>query len=88
MLSQLSYEEMLGLTEENFEASLGGQPVTQGARRKILLSIAKLRERPIILKLIQQVCNTFSHPFLLQGPYQLHLNPFLNTLSFVPLIMD
>lgn len=52
---------MLNLTEENFDVtveSVGAGSVTQGAQRKILLSIAKLRERYITLSNIEQVCTT------------------------------
>ncbi|KAK3907985.1 Protein Smaug-like protein 1 [Frankliniella fusca] len=41
LFAQLSYEEMLNLTEEKL-ATLG---VTKGARHKIVLSVRKLRER-------------------------------------------
>uniref|UniRef100_A0A1B6EQB0 Protein Smaug n=1 Tax=Cuerna arida TaxID=1464854 RepID=A0A1B6EQB0_9HEMI len=48
LFSQLTYAQMLNLKEETFEAtveSVEAGPVTQGAQRKILLSIAKLRDR-------------------------------------------
>ncbi|KAL1138895.1 hypothetical protein AAG570_008957 [Ranatra chinensis] len=57
LFSQLSYEQMLSLNEDNFDAILdqvGGGTVTQGARRKIVLSIAKLRERSGLLALLEQ----------------------------------
>ncbi|KAJ4426523.1 hypothetical protein ANN_27337 [Periplaneta americana] len=41
LFAQLSYEEMLALTEEQ----LAAQGVTKGARHKIIISIRKLRER-------------------------------------------
>ncbi|KAK9511494.1 hypothetical protein O3M35_000137 [Rhynocoris fuscipes] len=57
LLCQLSYEQILSLTEENFDSvldSIGGGPVTQGARRKIILSIVKLRERATLLDNLEQ----------------------------------
>lgn len=48
LFSQLTYAQMLALSDDTFEATLeqiGAGPVTQGARRKIILSIAKLRDR-------------------------------------------
>ncbi|XP_075232510.1 protein Smaug homolog 1-like [Lycorma delicatula] len=48
LFSQLTYEQMLSLSEETFDSVLeqiDAGPVTQGARRKVIRSIAKLRER-------------------------------------------
>lgn len=56
--SQLTYTQMINLTEETFEStveSVGAGPVTVGAQRKILLSIAKLRERYQSLCQLEQV---------------------------------
>ena len=58
LFSQLTYAQMLSLSEETFEATLeqiGVGPVTQGARRKIILSIAKLRDRYSNLCQLEQV---------------------------------
>ena len=41
LFAQLTYEEMLALTEEQ----LAAQGVTKGARHKIIISIRKLKER-------------------------------------------
>ncbi|XP_054263512.1 protein Smaug homolog 1 [Macrosteles quadrilineatus] len=54
LFSQLTYAQMLSLSEETFDTvveSVGGglYTVTQGAQRKILLSISKLRDRYGIL---------------------------------------
>uniref|UniRef100_A0A224XLQ0 Putative rna-binding protein involved in translational regulation n=1 Tax=Panstrongylus lignarius TaxID=156445 RepID=A0A224XLQ0_9HEMI len=57
LLCQLSYEQILSLTEENFDSvldTIGGGQVTQGARRKIILSIVKLRERAVLLDSLEQ----------------------------------
>ncbi|CAH1792402.1 unnamed protein product [Owenia fusiformis] len=50
LFQTLTYEEMLGLTEQFLET----QNVTKGARHKIVLSIAKLRERPGLLKQLEK----------------------------------
>ncbi|XP_068681793.1 protein Smaug homolog 2-like isoform X1 [Montipora foliosa] len=50
LFSQLSYEEMLGLSEEY----LDNKGVTKGARNKILLSIKKLSERGEILSRLEK----------------------------------
>lgn len=52
---------MLNLTEETFDAtveSVGAGPVTQGAQRKILLSVNKLRERYGNLCHLEQVSSS------------------------------
>lgn len=57
LFSQLTYEQMLSLNEDNFDLvveQMGGA-VTQGARRKIILSIAKLRDRANLLAALEQV---------------------------------
>lgn len=41
LFAQLSYDEMIALTEEKLEAA----GVTKGARHKIILSITKLKDR-------------------------------------------
>jgi len=51
LFSLLTYEEMLALTEEQLEL----QGVTKGARHKIALSIARLRERPTLLAQLEKV---------------------------------
>ncbi|PSN56961.1 hypothetical protein C0J52_10865 [Blattella germanica] len=48
LFAQLTYEEMLGLTEEQ----LAAQGVTKGARHKIIISIRKLKERYNTLSLV------------------------------------
>lgn len=50
LFSQLTYEQMLNLNEEQLE----NQGVTKGARHKICLSIAKLRERPDQLRQMEK----------------------------------
>lgn len=55
LFSHLSYEQILSLTDENFDSFLDGSvPVTQGARRKIILSIVKLRERVNVLTSLER----------------------------------
>ncbi|XP_075225823.1 protein Smaug homolog 2-like, partial [Lycorma delicatula] len=57
LFSQLTYEQMLSLSEETFDSVLqqiDAGPVTQGARRKVIRSIAKLRE---LCQLEQDVTN-------------------------------
>uniref|UniRef100_A0A8B9LCU9 Sterile alpha motif domain containing 4B n=1 Tax=Astyanax mexicanus TaxID=7994 RepID=A0A8B9LCU9_ASTMX len=50
LFSQMSYEEMMILTEQHLES----QNVTKGARHKIALSIQKLRERQSVLKSLEK----------------------------------
>ncbi|XP_007886325.1 protein Smaug homolog 1 isoform X1 [Callorhinchus milii] len=50
LFSQLTYEEMMGLTEVQLEA----QNVTKGARHKIVLSIQKLKERQNVLRSLEK----------------------------------
>ncbi|XP_066560083.1 protein Smaug homolog 2 isoform X2 [Amia ocellicauda] len=50
LFSQLTYEEMMILTEQHLES----QNVTKGARHKIALSIQKLRERQSVLKSLEK----------------------------------
>ncbi|KYO30135.1 protein Smaug homolog 2 isoform X2 [Alligator mississippiensis] len=50
LFSQLTYEEMMTLTEQHLES----QNVTKGARHKIALSIQKLRERQSVLKSLEK----------------------------------
>uniref|UniRef100_A0A3Q2GP98 Sterile alpha motif domain containing 4B n=1 Tax=Cyprinodon variegatus TaxID=28743 RepID=A0A3Q2GP98_CYPVA len=50
LFSQMTYEEMMILTEQHLES----QNVTKGARHKIALSIQKLRERQGVLKSLEK----------------------------------
>ncbi|XP_068440664.1 protein Smaug homolog 2 isoform X2 [Clinocottus analis] len=50
LFSQMTYEEMMILTEHHLES----QNVTKGARHKIALSIQKLRERQGVLKSLEK----------------------------------
>ncbi|XP_029474860.1 protein Smaug homolog 2 isoform X2 [Rhinatrema bivittatum] len=50
LFSQMSYEEMMTLTEHHLES----QNVTKGARHKIALSIQKLRDRQSVLKSLEK----------------------------------
>ncbi|KAM4642232.1 protein Smaug homolog 2 isoform 2-T2 [Discoglossus pictus] len=50
LFSQMTYEEMMTLTEQHLES----QNVTKGARHKIALSIQKLRERPSVLRSLEK----------------------------------
>ncbi|XP_043553636.1 protein Smaug homolog 1 isoform X4 [Chiloscyllium plagiosum] len=50
LFSQLTYEEMMALTEVQLEA----QHVTKGARHKIVLSIQKLKERQNVLRSLEK----------------------------------
>uniref|UniRef100_A0A3B3UY19 Sterile alpha motif domain containing 4B n=1 Tax=Poecilia latipinna TaxID=48699 RepID=A0A3B3UY19_9TELE len=50
LFSQMTYEEMMILTEQHLES----QNVTKGARHKIALSIQKLRDRQSILKSLEK----------------------------------
>ncbi|XP_038635229.1 protein Smaug homolog 1 isoform X3 [Scyliorhinus canicula] len=50
LFSQLTYEEMMALTEVQLEA----QNVTKGARHKIVLSIQKLKERQNVLRSLEK----------------------------------
>lgn len=55
LFCHLSYEQILSITDENFDTYLeAGLPVTQGARRKIILSIVKLRERANLLAALER----------------------------------
>ncbi|KAF2974132.1 hypothetical protein EK904_004817 [Melospiza melodia maxima] len=49
LFSQMTYEEMMALTECQLEA----QNVTKGARHKIVISIQKLKERQNLLKSLE-----------------------------------
>ncbi|XP_039572466.1 LOW QUALITY PROTEIN: protein Smaug homolog 2 [Passer montanus] len=51
LFAQMSYEEMMTLTERHLET----QNVTKGARHKIALSIQKLRERQSVLRALEKV---------------------------------
>jgi hypothetical protein len=51
LFAQLSYEEMMALTEEQ----LAAHGVTKGARHKIIISIRKLKERHNILCQLEKV---------------------------------
>lgn len=51
MFQQMDYEQMLGLDEAQLET----QGVTKGARRKILQSVQKLRERVDFLRQLEKV---------------------------------
>ncbi|KAM5145942.1 protein Smaug homolog 2 isoform 1-T1 [Mantella aurantiaca] len=50
LFSQMTYEEMMILTEQHLES----QNVTKGARHKIALSIQKLRERQSVLRALEK----------------------------------
>ncbi|XP_018432449.1 PREDICTED: protein Smaug homolog 2 isoform X2 [Nanorana parkeri] len=50
LFSQMTYEEMMTLTEQHLES----QNVTKGARHKIALSIQKLRERQSVLRALEK----------------------------------
>ncbi|XP_032942617.1 LOW QUALITY PROTEIN: protein Smaug homolog 2-like [Catharus ustulatus] len=50
LFAQMSYEEMMTLTERHLES----QNVTKGARHKIALSIQKLRERQSVLRALEK----------------------------------
>uniref|UniRef100_A0A8C5WE48 Protein Smaug homolog 1 n=1 Tax=Leptobrachium leishanense TaxID=445787 RepID=A0A8C5WE48_9ANUR len=50
LFSQMSYDEMMTLTEQHLES----QNVTKGARHKIALSIQKLRERQSVLRSLEK----------------------------------
>ncbi|XP_067680249.1 protein Smaug homolog 1-like isoform X1 [Haliotis asinina] len=50
LFRQMTYEEMMNLSEEWLES----QNVTKGARHKIILSIAKLRERQDLLRTLEK----------------------------------
>lgn len=50
LFAQMSYEEMMTLTEHHLES----QNVTKGARHKIALSIQKLRERQSVLRALEK----------------------------------
>ncbi|XP_074789443.1 uncharacterized protein LOC141974088 isoform X2 [Athene noctua] len=50
LFSQMTYEEMMRLTEHHLES----QNVPRGARQRILLSIQKLRERPSVLRALEK----------------------------------
>ncbi|XP_053330144.1 protein Smaug homolog 2 isoform X2 [Spea bombifrons] len=50
LFSQMSYEEMMTLTEQHLES----HNVTKGARHKIALSIQKLRERQSVLRSLEK----------------------------------
>ncbi|XP_052431330.1 protein Smaug homolog 2 isoform X1 [Carassius gibelio] len=58
LFSQMTYEEMMILTEKHLESQSCGvclfQNVTKGARHKIALSIQKLRERQSVLKSLEK----------------------------------
>lgn len=51
MFQQMNYDQMMTLNEHQLEL----QSVTKGARRKILQSVQKLRERVDFLKQLERV---------------------------------
>ncbi|XP_008307492.1 protein Smaug homolog 2 isoform X1 [Cynoglossus semilaevis] len=63
LFSQMTYEEMMILTEQHLES----QNVTKGARHKIALSIQKLRERQSVLKSLEKECLVFCQDILEGG---------------------
>nr|XP_034973261.1 protein Smaug homolog 2 isoform X1 [Zootoca vivipara] len=54
LFSQMTYEEMMTLTEQHLESQVLHKNVTKGARHKIALSIQKLRERQSVLKSLEK----------------------------------
>lgn len=72
LFSTMSYEEMLGLTEEQLEA----QKVTKGARHKIVISVQKLKERQNQLRSLEkEVLEGVSLRCPLQELHQMILTP-------------
>jgi hypothetical protein len=52
MFQEMSYEEMMALTDQKLE----DRQVTKGARRKILQSLLKLRDRSQLIRQLEKVC--------------------------------
>ncbi|KAB7508195.1 Protein Smaug-like protein 1 [Armadillidium nasatum] len=74
LLCNLKYEDLLALTEKDLEA----KGVTKGARHKIILSIAKLRERPKQLENIEKdIMNGGSISAALNQLKQIAITPML-----------
>ncbi|XP_055468330.1 protein Smaug homolog 1 isoform X2 [Psammomys obesus] len=72
LFSQMTYEEMMALTECQLEA----QNVTKGARHKIVISIQKLKERQNLLKSLERdVIEGGSLRIPLQELHQMILTP-------------
>ncbi|XP_006817055.1 protein Smaug homolog 1-like [Saccoglossus kowalevskii] len=63
LFQQLTYEEMMTLTEESLEA----KNVTKGARNKIILSIRKLTEREELLRELEKDIMECNSPSTLKG---------------------
>nr|XP_005986534.1 PREDICTED: protein Smaug homolog 1 isoform X2 [Latimeria chalumnae] len=72
LFSQMTYEEMMALTERQLEA----QNVTKGARHKIVISIQKLKERQNLLKSLEKdILDNGSLRAPLQELHQMILTP-------------
>uniref|UniRef100_A0A6I8PGV2 Protein Smaug homolog 1 n=1 Tax=Ornithorhynchus anatinus TaxID=9258 RepID=A0A6I8PGV2_ORNAN len=72
LFSQMTYEEMMALTECQLEA----QNVTKGARHKIVISIQKLKERQNLLKTLERdVLDGGNLRVALQELHQMILTP-------------
>uniref|UniRef100_A0A2K6SSH0 Protein Smaug homolog 1 n=1 Tax=Saimiri boliviensis boliviensis TaxID=39432 RepID=A0A2K6SSH0_SAIBB len=72
LFSQMTYEEMMALTECQLEA----QNVTKGARHKIVISIQKLKERQNLLKSLERdIIEGGSLRIPLQELHQMILTP-------------
>ncbi|XP_074789437.1 protein Smaug homolog 2-like [Athene noctua] len=72
LFSQMTYEEMMTLTEHHLES----QNVPRGARQRILLSIQKLRERPRIFKAMEKdIQKGGSVRMALQEPQHITVTP-------------
>ncbi|XP_040565411.1 uncharacterized protein smg [Lepeophtheirus salmonis] len=74
LLESMSYDEMLGLTEKGLEE----REVTLGARGKILKSIQQVKDRPIIIKDLNDKLDSLASKF--------DLFPILTELEFVLLM--
>ncbi|XP_062974266.1 protein Smaug homolog 1 isoform X2 [Elgaria multicarinata webbii] len=72
LFSQMTYDEMMALTECQLEA----QNVTKGARHKIVISIQKLKERQNLLKSLERdILEGGNLRVLLQELHQMILTP-------------
>ncbi|KAB0390583.1 hypothetical protein E2I00_017187, partial [Balaenoptera physalus] len=71
LFSQMSYEEMMTLTEQHLES----QNVTKGVCHKIALSIQKLRERQSVLKSLEKDVLEGNLPNALQEIQQIVITP-------------
>ncbi|XP_013910238.1 PREDICTED: protein Smaug homolog 1 [Thamnophis sirtalis] len=77
LFSQMTYDEMMSLTECHLEA----QNVTKGARHKIVISIQKLKERQNLLKSLERVTSLVCTQLLVSRPDEENISSYLQLID-------